>query len=163
MKILEMHARDRKRSRHGRLPTTTSKNKQMDAAGILASRVLHEKQPVTYRVLSRQLSIHVNQAKQSVWPISFHASRPADHFHFTCLCCCRELYGFAQEHAGKVTATYLISGFKKAQKAADSQEEEIAEDVDMKTVATVDTASVPRQVFELVQQDDLEGMLALLL
>lgn len=53
---------------------------QMDAPGFLASRVLQEKQPVTYRLLSRVLGVHVNQAKQCA-PLSFPTTISASALH----------------------------------------------------------------------------------
>ncbi|KAL1643684.1 hypothetical protein SLS58_004699 [Diplodia intermedia] len=59
----------------------------------LAARVLQESRPITYKLLSRELKVHVHQAKQMLY-----------HFHAT----------ENQKRPGSVHATYIITGTKHA-------------------------------------------------
>ncbi|KAB2573692.1 DNA polymerase subunit Cdc27 [Lasiodiplodia theobromae] len=62
----------------------------------LAARVLQESRPITYKLLSRELKVHVHQAKQMLY-----------HFHAT----------ENQKKPGSVHATYIITGTKHPEPA----------------------------------------------
>jgi DNA polymerase delta subunit 3 len=99
----------------------------------LATRVLSESSPVTYRLLSRELKIHVHAAKQM-------------------------LFDFYTKQNGKnpnsIHATFIVSGLKQleqttqATKAANGHDE----DVDMED-------DIPKYIktVSIVKEEDLEG------
>ncbi|KAK9245367.1 DNA polymerase subunit Cdc27 [Lipomyces tetrasporus] len=104
----------------------------------LATRIVHDQEPITYRLLSRELKVHTALAKRYLY--AFHTSS-------------RSLY------PDKVHATYLISGQKRPTPA-------ISGDVLMSDVSsppstlpdtdvTLDDEIVQR-IFELVPEEELE-------
>lgn len=69
---------------------------------------------------------------------------------------CRELWAFAQQNKDALQATYLLAGYKSI--AVERQTQDAMDtDTDEKTVANVLSETVPAQIFELVQEKDLEG------
>ncbi|KAF5984650.1 DNA polymerase delta subunit 3 [Fusarium bulbicola] len=101
----------------------------------LADRLLSEEQPITYRVLSRALDVHVNTAKEMLY--DFHSYQNA-------------------QKANSVHATYLIYGTKTLEKG------ESDGDVDMSGSSPEEPLSdeVPTSTLTLAREEELNDILA---
>ncbi|RSM08013.1 hypothetical protein CEP52_004947 [Fusarium oligoseptatum] len=102
----------------------------------LADRLLSEERPITYRVLSRALDVHVNTAKEMLY--DFHKYQNAS-------------------HANSVHATYLIYGTR----SSDNQESD--GDVEMASSAPENEAfseRVPVTTLTLAREEELSDILA---
>ncbi|CVK93070.1 uncharacterized protein FMAN_12545 [Fusarium mangiferae] len=101
----------------------------------LADRLLSEEQPITYRVLSRALDVHVNTAKEMLY--DFHSYQNA-------------------QKANSVHATYLIYGTKPSEK------DESDGDVEMSGSSPEEPLSdeVPTSTLTLAREEELNDILA---
>ncbi|KAJ9418416.1 DNA polymerase [Fusarium oxysporum] len=101
----------------------------------LADRLLSEEQPITYRVLSRALDVHVNTAKEMLY--DFHSYQNA-------------------QKANSVHATYLIYGTKTPEK------DESDGDVEMSGSSPEEPLSdeVPTSTLTLAREEELNDILA---
>jgi len=105
----------------------------------LADHLLSEEQPISYRLLSRKLDVHVNTAKEMLY--DFHVYQN-------------------EQKANSVHATYLIYGVKTPQK------EDAGGDVEMTMSSSLPTPDVeheevvPTYTLSLVREEDLAGSLA---
>ncbi|KAF5560992.1 DNA polymerase delta subunit 3 [Fusarium napiforme] len=101
----------------------------------LADRLLSEEQPITYRVLSRVLDVHVNTAKEMLY--DFHSYQNA-------------------QKANSVHATYLIYGIKTPEK------DESDGDVEMSGSSPEEPLSdeVPTSTLTLAREEELNDILA---
>ncbi|KAF4952670.1 hypothetical protein FGADI_6560 [Fusarium gaditjirri] len=101
----------------------------------LADRLLSEEQPITYRVLSRALDVHVNTAKEMLY--DFHSYQNT-------------------QKANSVHATYLIYGTKTPEK------DESDGDVEMSGSSPEEPLSdeVPTSTLTLAREEELNDILA---
>ncbi|KAL2683041.1 hypothetical protein Neosp_007504 [[Neocosmospora] mangrovei] len=102
----------------------------------LADRLLSEERPITYRVLSRALDVHVNTAKEMLY--DFHKYQNAS-------------------RANSVHATYLVYGTR----SSDNQESD--GDVEMASSAPENEAfseTVPVTTLTLAREEELSDILA---
>ncbi|KAF5615939.1 DNA polymerase delta subunit 3 [Fusarium tjaetaba] len=101
----------------------------------LADRLLSEEQPITYRVLSRALDVHVNTAKEMLY--DFHSYQNA-------------------QKANSVHATYLIYGTKTPEKDGSDG------DVEMSGSSPEEPLSdeVPTSTLTLAREEELNDILA---
>ncbi|KAK9323173.1 DNA polymerase subunit Cdc27 [Lipomyces orientalis] len=104
----------------------------------LATRIVHDQEPITYRLLSRELKVHTALAKRYLY--AFHTSS-------------RSLY------PDKVHATYLISGQKRPIPAISG--DVLMSDVSSPPSTLPDTDvthddEIVQTIFELVPEEELE-------
>ncbi|KAH7063444.1 DNA polymerase subunit Cdc27 [Macrophomina phaseolina] len=114
----------------------------------LAANVLQENRPITYRLLSRELKVHVHQAKQMLY-----------HFHAT----------ENEKNRGSVHATYVITGTKVPQSAPHANGARSHADTDVPMRSSPIPSSLPDApaveeerspkvtLVKLVREEDLEG------
>ncbi|KAK9449209.1 DNA polymerase subunit Cdc27 [Limtongia smithiae] len=109
----------------------------------LATRILHEKQPITYRLLARELRIHATAAKRHL--NAFHDSART-------------------RFPGAVHATFMLCGRKHSQSPDMMQLDDVSSpsntlpDSSQQSIMAAEQTeeNVPMTVFELVQEDTLE-------
>ncbi|KAJ4323197.1 CDC27 protein [Fusarium piperis] len=102
----------------------------------LADRLLSEERPITYRVLSRALDVHVNTAKEMLY--DFHKYQNAS-------------------HANSIHATYLVYGTRS------SDNKESDGDVEMSSSAPENESfseTVPVTTLTLAREEELKDILA---
>ncbi|KAH8879434.1 hypothetical protein GQ53DRAFT_37880 [Thozetella sp. PMI_491] len=112
-----------------------------DYQSYLAENILTEDKVITYRLLSRELKVHVNTAKQMLF--DFHKSQN-------------------EKKPGSVYATYLVYGSNKSSSQARPR---VGEDGDVEMTSSCPDAdsiaeTVPTYTMSLVQEDNLKDTLA---
>ncbi|KAH7327853.1 DNA polymerase subunit Cdc27 [Stachybotrys elegans] len=100
----------------------------------LADRLLSEEQPITYRLLSRALNIHVNTAKEVLY--DFHKQQNS-------------------VQAGSIHATYIVYGTRSAGSASQAGDVEMAG-----SAADSEAEEVPCKTLTLVNEDNLKAVLS---
>ncbi|KAI0022499.1 hypothetical protein F4780DRAFT_176439 [Xylariomycetidae sp. FL0641] len=105
----------------------------------LAQKILTEDQPVTYRLLSRALKVHVNTAKEMLY--EFHQWQNA-------------------KRPSTLHATYLVYGTKKTEGKQQDGDVEMTDSQTSEDFHVPYSDAVPTNTLSLVREEDLQHILA---